>query len=159
RRQRRGRLPATEPCPAAHEREMPMAAISTTREASGTLTKPAIERFSRELRGQLLRPGETGYDAARAIWNAMIDKRPAMIARCAGAADVIRSVNFARSHGLVLSVRGGGHNVAGNAVCDGGLMIDLSPMRGVRVDARRRTARADGGCTWRDLDHETAAFG
>jgi FAD/FMN-containing dehydrogenase len=136
-----------------------MATISTTHEASGTLTKPAIERFGRELRGQLLRPGETGYDAARAVWNAMIDKRPAMIARCAGPADVIRSVNFARSHGLVLSARGGGHNVAGNAVCDGGLMIDLSPMRGIRVDARRRTARADGGCTWRDLDHETAAFG
>jgi FAD/FMN-containing dehydrogenase len=136
-----------------------MATISTTHEASGTLTKAAIERFGRELRGQLLRPGETGYDAARAVWNAMIDKRPAMIARCAGPADVIRSVNFARSHGLVLSVRGGGHNVAGNAVCDGGLMIDLAPMRGVRVDARGRTARADGGCTWRDLDHETAAFG
>jgi len=136
-----------------------MPIISTTREASGTPTKSAMEQFGRDLRGQLLRPGETGYDTARTIWNAMVDKRPAMIARCAGVADVIRSVNFARNHGLLLSVRGGGHNVAGNAVCDGGLMIDLSLMRAIRVDAPRRTARAEGGCTWRDLDRETAAFG
>src|SRR5215831_6602037 len=135
-----------------------MATTNVTREASGTLSKAAIEQFGRDFRGQLLRPGETGYDAARTIWNAMVDKRPAMIARCAGVADVIRSINFARTHGLLLSIRGGGHNVAGNAVCDGGLMIDLSPMRGIRVDALRRTARADGGCTWRELDHETAAF-
>jgi len=136
-----------------------MPIISTTREASGTPTKSAMEQFGRDLRGQLLRPGETGYDTARTIWNAMVDKRPAMIARCAGVADVIRSVNFARNHGLLLSVRSGGHNVAGNAVCDGGLMIDLSLMRAIRVDAPRRTARAEGGCTWRDLDQETAAFG
>jgi FAD/FMN-containing dehydrogenase len=136
-----------------------MATIDVTREASRTLSKAAIEQFARGLRGQLLRPGETGYDAARTIWNAMVDKRPAMVARCAGVADVILSVNFARTHGLVLSARGGGHNVAGNAVCDGGLMIDLSLMRAIRVDAPRRTARAEGGCTWRDLDHETAAFG
>jgi FAD/FMN-containing dehydrogenase len=136
-----------------------MATIDVTREASGTLSKAAVEQFARGLHGQLLRPGETGYDAARTIWNAMVDKRPAMIARCTGVSDVLRSVDFARNHGLLLSVRGGGHNVAGNAVCDGGLMIDLSPMKGIRVDARQRTARADGGCTWRDLDHETAAFG
>jgi FAD/FMN-containing dehydrogenase len=136
-----------------------MAAIDATPEASGTLGKAAIEQLARGLRGQLLRPGEAGYDTARTIWNAMVDRRPAMIARCVGVSDVLRSVDFARNHGLLLSVRGGGHNVAGNAVCDGGLMIDLSPMRGIRVDAQQRTVRADGGCTWRDLDHETAAFG
>ena len=136
-----------------------MAAIDSTRGASGTLSKAAIEQLARGLSGQLLRPGETGYDAARTIWNAMVDKRPAMIARCAGASDVRRSVDFARDHGLLLSVRGGGHNVAGNAICDGGLMIDLSSMSGIRVDAQQRTVRADGGCTWRDLDRETAAFG
>jgi hypothetical protein len=87
----------------------------------------AIEAFGAGLRGQLLRPGDDHYDAARALWNAMIDKRPALIARCAGTADVMRSVVFARDHGLLVSVRGGGHNVAGNAVCDSGLMIDLSP--------------------------------
>ena len=124
-----------------------------------TLTASAIEQFRQGLRGELLRPGESGYDSARKIWNAMIDKRPAMITRCAGAADVIRSVNFARDHGLLLSVRGGGHNIAGNAICDGGLMIDLLPMKSVRVNARERSARAEGGCTWRNLDHETAAFG
>src|SRR5919199_22899 len=79
------------------------------------------------LRGALLRPGDDGYDAARRVWNGMIDKRPALIARCAGAADVISAVNFARNNNLLVSVRGGGHNVSGNAVCDGGLMIDLSP--------------------------------
>jgi FAD/FMN-containing dehydrogenase len=119
----------------------------------------AIEAFGAGLRGQLLRPGDDHYDAARALWNAMIDKRPALIARCAGTADVMRSVVFARDHGLLVSVRGGGHNVAGNAVCDSGLMIDLSPMKGIRIDPVRRTARAEAGCTWRDLDHECQAFG
>ena len=119
----------------------------------------AIEGFGAGLRGQLLRPSDDGYDAARTLWNAMIDKRPALIARCAGTADVIRSVGFARDQRLLVAVRGGGHNVAGNSVCDGGLMIDLSPMKGIRVDPVRRTARAEAGCTWRDLDHECQAFG
>jgi FAD/FMN-containing dehydrogenase len=139
--------------------EEQMAIVAATNRLGATLTTPAIEQFGHSLRGRLLRPGEAGYDAARTVWNAMIDKRPAMIARCAGVADVVRSVNFAREHGLLVSVRGGGHNVAGNAVCDGGLMIDLAPMTGIRVDVGRRTARAEGGCTWRDLDHEGAAFG
>jgi len=117
------------------------------------------EQFAASLRGQLLRPGAAGYDGARRIWNAMIDRNPALIVRSAGAADVVRSVNFARYHGLPLSVRGGGHNVSGNAVCDGGLMIDLSPMKGIRVEPARSTARAEAGCTWRDFDHETQAFG
>src|ERR1700751_423239 len=125
-----------------------MVAADATREVSSTLSKAVIEQFAEGLRGQLIRPGESGYDAARTIWNAMVDKRPAMIARCARVSDVLRSVDFARNHGLLLSVRGGGHNVAGNAVCDGGLMIDLTLMRGIRVDAQQRTVRADGGCTW-----------
>jgi FAD/FMN-containing dehydrogenase len=89
----------------------------------------------------------------------MIDCQPALIACCAGGADVIHAVNFARSHQLLVSVRGGGHNVTGIAVCDGGLMIDLSQMRSVRVDPMRRTARAEGGAKWVDFDHETQAFG
>jgi FAD/FMN-containing dehydrogenase len=126
---------------------------------SADISASEIEQLAASLRGQLLRPGEEGYDTARRIWNAMIDRSPALIARCAGSADVVRSVNFARYHGLLLSVRGGGHNVSGNAVCDGGLMIDLSPMKSIRVEPARSTARAEAGCTWRDLDHETQAFG
>ena len=99
----------------------------------------AIEQFSAGLRGSLLLSRDDGYDEARAIYNAMIDNRPALIVRCAGAADVIHAVNFARSNDLLVSARGGGHNVSGNAVCDDGLMIDLSPMKSVRVDPNRRT--------------------
>ncbi len=119
----------------------------------------AIEKFGASLRGELLRPGDDGYDGARKIYNAMIDRRPALIARCAGVSDVIRSVNFARESGLLLSVRGGGHNVSGNAVCDGGLMIDLSPMKGIHVDPEARVARAEPGVLWSEFDHETQAFG
>ena len=118
-----------------------------------------IHEFQTGLRGHLLRPDAPGYDTARRIWNAMIDRSPALIARCTGAADVVRSVNFARYKGLPLSVRGGGHNVSGNAVCDGGLMIDLSPMKGIRVQPAGLVARAEAGCTWRDFDQETQAFG
>lgn len=123
------------------------------------LTASAIEKLGQKLRGRLLRPGGGEYDEARKIWNGMIDRRPALIVRCAGAEDAIQAVNFARDYGLLLSVRGGGHNVAGNAVCDGGLMIDMSPMKKIRVDSRSGRAHAEGGCTWRDLDRETAAFG
>jgi FAD/FMN-containing dehydrogenase len=110
-------------------------------------------------RGPLLRPGEPGYDTARTIDNAMIDRRPALIARCAGVADVLDALRFARAHDLLVSVRAGGHNVAGNAVCDGGLMIDLSLMKGIRVDPIARTARAQAGVTWGEFDVETQAFG
>jgi FAD/FMN-containing dehydrogenase len=122
----------------------------------GTAT---VERFSERLRGEILRPDEEGYDEARRVWNAMIDKEPAVIARCRGAADVMTAVDFARDHDLLLSVRGGGHNVAGTAVCDGGLTIDLSPMNSVRVDPETRTARVGGGATWGEFDHEAQAFG
>jgi FAD/FMN-containing dehydrogenase len=118
-----------------------------------------IEAFGAELRGELLTTESAAYDTARALWNAMIDKRPALIARCRGAADVIRAVKFARLHGLLLSIRGGGHNVAGLALCDGGLMIDLSLMRAIRVDPVSRTARAEPGLTWKELDRESLAFG
>ena len=118
-----------------------------------------VEKFKTNLRGELLQPGELGYDTARRIWNGMIDKRPALIARCTGAADVIHCVNFARENDLLVAVRGGGHNVAGNAVCDGGLMIDLSRMKSVRVDLARRTARAEPGLTWGEFDRETCIFG
>jgi FAD/FMN-containing dehydrogenase len=123
------------------------------------LTPAAIQEFKANLRGTLLDPQSDGYDVTRRVWNGMIDRRPGLIARCAGVSDVIRSVNFARMHNLRVSVRGGGHNVTGNAVCDGGLMIDLSPMKGIHVDPAGKTVRAEAGVTWRELDHETQAFG
>jgi FAD/FMN-containing dehydrogenase len=132
---------------------------TTTIGTSIVLQKAIVHAFKTSLRGALLCPGDDGYDAARTVYNAMIDRRPALIARCAGTADVIASVQFARAHTLLVSVRGGGHNVAGNAVCDGGLMLDLSPMQGIRVDPAGRTVRAEPGLTWRDFDRETQAFG
>ena len=123
------------------------------------LDDATIQDFRVRLRGDLLRPVDDGYDAARKIHNGMFDRRPALIARCAGAADVIASVQFARDHQLLVSVRGGGHNIVGFALCDGGLMIDLSRMKSVRVDPVRQTARAEGGATWGDFDHETQALG
>ena len=126
-------------------------------------TTPMDERAVSELetgfRGELLRPTDEDYDDARAIWNGMIDRRPALVARCAGVADIIASVNFAREQELLLAVRGGGHNIAGNAVCDGGLMIDLSAMRSVHVDPGAKTARVEPGATLADFDHEAQAFG
>jgi FAD/FMN-containing dehydrogenase len=109
-------------------------------------------------RGALLRPGEEGYDEARRIWNGEIDRRPALIARCAGADDVSAAVRFARTHDLPVSVRGGGHAVAGHAVCDDGVMIDLSLMKAVTVDPERRVVRAAGGVLWRELDRATQAY-
>ncbi len=119
----------------------------------------AVEDLRSRMRGAVLTPVDGGYDAARRIWNAMIDKRPALIARCAGAADVLEAVRFAAARGVLVSVRGGGHNVAGTAVCDGGLMIDLSPMKGIRVDPMTRAAWAQPGLLWQEFDHETQAFG
>jgi FAD/FMN-containing dehydrogenase len=119
----------------------------------------AIQKFKESLRGLTFCPGEPGYDAARTIPNAMIDRRPAVIARCAGAADVIACVRFAREHDLLVAIRGGGHSVAGKSVCEGGLMIDLSAMKGIRVDPAKRTARAQTGLTLGEFDRETQAFG
>src|SRR5215212_2617544 len=124
-----------------------------------TLDEEAVQGFVAGVRGAVLRPGDQGYDDARAIWNALIDRRPALIVQCSGAADVVDAVNFAREQDLLLSVKGGGHNVAGNAVNDGGLVIDLSQMRGLHVDPATQTVRAQGGATWGDLDRETQLFG
>ena len=111
------------------------------------------------LRGELIVPGDPGYDAARAVYNGMIDKRPAAIARCRDAADVITCVNFGRDHGVDLAVRGGGHNAAGLGVADDALVIDLSQLRSTTVDPANHTVRVDAGCTWGDVDHATVAFG
>jgi FAD/FMN-containing dehydrogenase len=126
---------------------------------STTASEEAVAALEGRLRGRLVQPSDDDYDAIRAVWNGMVDKRPALIARCAGAADVVACVEFARRHHITVAVRGGGHNVAGVAVADGGLVIDLSPMRAVRVDPGTRTVRAQAGTTIGDLDHETQAFG
>lgn len=118
-----------------------------------------IDEFRARLRGPLVAPDESGYDEARAVWNAMIDRRPALILRCLGVADVLTGVRFAREHGLRLSIKGGGHNIAGLAVCDGGLMLDMSLMRGVWVDPTTRTARVQPGCLLGDVDRETQLHG
>lgn len=129
---------------------------------NGNLTEikqDAIENLAAGLRGDLLTPDASDYDKERSIWNAMIDKKPGLIVRCAGAADVIRAVNFARENSLLLAVRGIGHNIAGNAVCEGGLMISLSNMKSVQVDPQSRTARVEPGVTLGEFDNETQAFG
>ena len=123
------------------------------------LEERTVSDFTASLRGPLLRPGDGGYDEVRKVWNGMIDRHPALIARCAGVADVMAAVRFARDHRLLVSVRGGGHNITGNAVCEGGLMIDLSAMKSVRVDPAKRIARAEAGLTWGEYNRETQAFG
>ena len=119
----------------------------------------AVDGLEKSLRGELIRMGEPGYDQARKIWNGMIDKRPALIIRCAGVADVIDAVNFARDSKLAVAVRGGSHSAAGLAMCDDGLVIDLTGMRGIRVDPLARTMQAQGGALWADVDRETQVFG
>jgi hypothetical protein len=119
----------------------------------------AIDEFAANVAGRVIRPSDPGYDIARRIWNAAIDRRPGLIVRCAGAADVIAAVKFARANDLLVAVRGGGHNVAGRALCDDGLVIDLSEMRGVLVDPASGTVRVQGGATLGDLDRETHLYG
>jgi FAD/FMN-containing dehydrogenase len=119
----------------------------------------AIEELRANFRGELLQPGSPCYDETRRVRNGLIDRHPTLIARCSGTADVVAAVNFAREHELLLSVRSGGHNVSGAATNDGGLVIDLSPMRGVRVDPAAKTVRVQGGATWGDVDRETQLFG
>ncbi len=123
------------------------------------LDEEDIQQLRANFRGQLIRSRDDGYDAARAVFNAMIDRRPALIARCAGVADVIAAVNFARENDLQVAVRGGGHSVSGYSVVDGGVVIDPFPMKGIWVDPEARTARAQAGLTWGELDRETQAFG
>ena len=127
--------------------------------AEAALDEEAIQGLSQQTRGDVLTAGDAGYDDARSIWNALIDRKPAVIVQCTGAADVVDAVNFAREQNLLLSIKGGGHNVAGNAVNDGGLVIDLSQMNGVHVDPSTQTVRAQGGATWGDTDRESQLFG
>ena len=123
------------------------------------IPESALQKFREAFRGPSFRPGDAGYDAARKVPNAMIDRRPAIIARCAGAADVIECVRFAREHDVLVTVRGGGHSLPGKCVCDGALMIDLSAMKGIAVDPARKTVRAQTGLTLGEFDRETQAFG
>ena len=118
-----------------------------------------IEPFQAAFGGEVIRPVDVGYETARRIWNASIDKHPGIIARCSGVADVVAAVNFARENELLVAVRGGGHNVGGRALCDGGIVIDLSRMKGIRVDKNNRTAHVQGGATLGDVDRETHIFG
>ncbi len=134
-----------------------MSAVETG--SSAAISSTAVDELRTTFRGQLITPSHPDYDAARRVWNGLIDRRPGLIARCTGVADVIAAVNFANKHDLLVAVRGGGHSFPGHSVCDGGLVIDLSAMKGIRVDPERRIAVAQAGSTWGDLDHETQAFG
>ena len=138
---------------------MPEVQVATTDHRETVLTGSTVDDFKSKLLGNLLRMEDPGYEEARALWNGMIDRRPSLIARCAGAADVITNVNFAREHNLLVSVKSGGHNIAGMASSDRCLMIDLSPMKWVRVDPDSRMAFVGPGATLRVVDHETQAFG
>ena len=133
--------------------------LKSTDGSAAQIPAEQLDALRAGLRGALCLPGEPGYDQARTIWNGMIDRRPAAIVRAAGAADVMCAVRFAREHRLMLAVKGGGHNIAGNAVCEGGFMIDLGAMKSVRVDAAGRTARVEPGVTLGEFDRETQAFG
>src|SRR5699024_955677 len=128
-------------------------------ETTTQLNQEDVKAFGNQLRGKLLKPGDEGYDEACVIYNGMIQKKPGLIARCQNAGDVISSVNFAREHDLLLAIRSGGHNGPGLGTCDGGLVIDLSPMKGIRVDPKNRTVQVEPGNTWGDVDHATHAFG
>ena len=131
----------------------------TIRTSSTIVPAERIEQFIDSLRGEVILPVDVGYDAARTVYNGMIDRYPAIIARCVDVGDVIAAVTFAREQGMLLAVRGGGHNGAGLGTCDGGLVIDLARLNGVHVDPVARTVRVGGGCTWGDVDHATHAFG
>ena len=136
-----------------------MLQLKTMNDLNTQISPDAIAGFQATFRGTLIRETDAGYEEARRVWNDLIDKRPAMIARCTGQADVVAAVNFARENGLLTSIRGGGHNVSGSALCDGGLTIDLSQMRAVRVDQTSQTVHVQGGATLADVDRETQVFG
>ncbi len=119
----------------------------------------SLDQLRASVRGAIVQPGDSGYDAARKVYNGMIDKRPALIVRCVDVADVIAAVNYARSNDMLTAIRGGGHNGGGLGTCDDGLVIDLSPMKGIRVDPVARTAQVAAGCVWSDVDHATHPFG
>jgi FAD/FMN-containing dehydrogenase len=131
--------------------------LKTHNEGKYDVSAEELSALRVALRGAACLPGEAGHEEARSIWNAMFDRHPGLVVRCVGAGDVMRAVSFARRHGLLVAVRGGGHSIAGNAVCDDGLMIDLSPMKSVRVNPATRRAWVEPGATLGDLDKETQA--
>src|SRR6266511_5581203 len=132
---------------------------SRRRVSESGVVPESLDELRRSVAGAVVAPGDAEYDAARRCFNALVDRRPAVIARCVGASDVVAAFDFARAHELEVAVRGGGHNPAGHCVCDGGLVIDLSQMRTVTVEAHPRIARAEGGATWLDFDTATQASG
>src|SRR5829696_3362396 len=132
---------------------------TTTVESAPTLDETAVQGLAASMRGNLIQPADPGYDEARTVYNAMIDKHPALIAQCSTVADVIAAVNFARDNNVIVAIRGGGHNGPGLGLVDDGLVIDLSAMNGVRVDPDARTARVEGGALLGDLHHASNAFG
>ena len=132
---------------------------TTASESTHILGEATLTELRARMLGPVISPGDPGYDTARRIWNHAIDRRPALVLGCSGVADVISGVEFARSEGLAVAVRGGAHSVAGFSTCDGGVVLDLSAMAAVRVDRRGRRALAQGGTTWRRFDHETQARG
>jgi FAD binding domain len=136
-----------------------MAGLELMNSKGEVVSENRIEEFRLAFRGKVIRPGDAAYDPARRIWNASVDKRPGIIARCSGAVDVVNAVNFARENELLVAVRGGGHNVGGRALCDGGIVVDLSCMRGIHIDARNRTALVQAGATLSDVDRETHIYG
>src|SRR5215472_13610221 len=123
------------------------------------MAPPTLDQLRSAFRGELIQAGDPLYDTARKIYNGMIDKRPQLIARCVDVADVVAAVQFGRVNEMLTAVRGGGHNGGGLGICDDGLVIDLSRMKGIRVDPSARTVRVEGGCVWADVDHATHAFG
>ena len=133
--------------------------VRTTTGSDGTVEDETVDKFKSSLRGVLLREGDDGYEQARMVWNGNIDRRPALIVHCAGVADVIDAVNFARANSLLVAIRGGAHSAAGYGTCDGGIVIDLSGMRGIQVDPEKRTAQAQAGVLWGDIDRDAGAFG
>lgn len=145
--------------PEKREGTMNSIRVKTLTGAETEIGMDEVGTLRQRLQGPLILPSDAKYDTTRKVWNGMIDKHPALMAQCAEPADVIASVNFAREHDLLLSVRGGGHNVAGTALAEQGMVIDLSTMRRVRVDPDRKTARVEGGATLGDVDQETQAFG
>ena len=136
-----------------------MANSKVTNSKGNVVREKTIEEFKSKLRGELIRKDDEQYDEARKVYNGMIDKKPGLIARCVDTADVINAVNFARDIDMLVSIRGGGHNVAGFGTCDDGLVIDLSLIKYTRIDPRERTVRVGAGCTWGDVDHATYPFG
>src|SRR4051812_43349115 len=133
--------------------------MTTTATAPSPIGEATVAEFAAGMRGITVRPGDENYDRERSIWNGAHDRHPALIARCAGVADVIRTVNLARSQGLPLAVRGGGHSIPGFSTVDGGVLLDLSQMTGIEIRPENRSVTAQAGCTWKDLDAETQQFG